>query len=114
VDETPAAPPGAGLAAGRPFVVIRFNQSGVNYEPALREAMARALARRPNLGLDLVAVTPQAGSAEALAEAAEAAEAQADRVRRSLAEMGVPFDRIALMAQTDPSATGNEVRLYVR
>ena len=103
-----AGPAGAGLASGRPFVVIRFDNPGVEYEQQLYEAVSAALARSPEVGFDLVGVAPDGESN------AEAARESMERVRSSLLNMGLPADRVSISQLTDPSVQGNEVRLYVR
>ncbi|HEY1382833.1 MAG TPA: hypothetical protein VGF43_04415 [Dongiaceae bacterium] len=103
--------PGAGVATGRPFVVIRFDQPDVEYEQQLYQAVSAALARRPNVAFDLVAAAPTNGAPQATTQAALAS---AEKVRQSLLNMGLPPDRISVSQVTDPAITGNEVRIYVR
>jgi hypothetical protein len=110
----PAGPAGAGLATGRPFVVIPFDDPAVQYEQQLYEAVNAALERSPNVAFDLVAVTPAAATPDEAALNSEAAQANADRVMRSLLDMGLPADRISLTQITDPNVQRNEVHLYVR
>jgi hypothetical protein len=112
----PAAPgaAGAGLAGGRPFVVIRFDNPSVDYEQQLHEAVNAALARRPDVAFDLVAAAPAGATPEEAAQNAETARVDADKVMRSLLGMGVRGDRISLSQVADPSLQNNEVRLYVR
>lgn len=110
----PAGPAGAGLASGRPFVVIPFHDPAVEYEQQLYEAVNAALARSPNVAFDLVAVAPGNGTPEELAANSEVARANADRVMRSLLNMGLPADRISMTQMTDPDIQGSEVHLYVR
>jgi hypothetical protein len=109
-----AAPAGAGLASGRPFVVIRFDNPGVEYEQQLYEAVSAALARSPDVAFDLVAVEPARGTSEEIARNSEAARASMQKVRQSLLDMGLPADRISLSQVTDPNIQANEVHLYVR
>jgi hypothetical protein len=109
-----AAPAGAGLASGRPFVVIRFDKPGVEYEQQLYEAVSAALARSPDVAFDLVAVQPASGTSEEIARNSEAARASMQKVRQSLLDMGLPADRISLSQVTDPNIQANEVHLYVR
>lgn len=109
-----AGPAGAGLASGRPFVVIRFDNPGVEYEQQLYEAVSAALARSPEVGFDLVAVAPAGGTAEESVSNAEAARESMERVRSSLLNMGLPADRVSISQLTDQNVQGNEVRLYVR
>jgi len=37
-----------------------------------------------------------------------------EKVRQSLASMGLPADRVSITQLTDPNIQSNEVRLYVR
>jgi hypothetical protein len=103
-------PAGAGIASGRPFVVIPFSDPGVAYEQQLYEAVSAALARSPNVAFDLVGAAP----VTATPEENEAARASMERVRQSLLNMGLPADRVSISQLTDPSIQANEVRLYVR
>jgi hypothetical protein len=105
-----AAPAGAGIASGRPFVVIRFDNPGVEYEQQLYEAVSAALARSPSVAFDLVGAAPATGTPED----SEAARASMERVRQSLMNMGLPADRVSISQLTDPDIQSNEVRLYVR
>jgi hypothetical protein len=100
-----AAPMGRGAVnggpAGRaPLVVIRFDRPNVQYEPALYGAVQQALQRRPGATFDVAASNV-------------AAQRSAEQVYRSLANMGLPRDRVSL-APAAADANGNEVRVYVR
>ncbi len=110
----PTAPPGTGLVSGRPLVVIRFDRSDVKYEQALYQAANAALARRPNAAFDLVAVAPAIGTPAQVALNSDIARTNADKVMRSLLNMGLPADRLSLSQVTDPNVQTNEVHLYVR
>ncbi len=100
--------------AGRaPLVVIRFDRADVPYQQALYTAVSRTLETRPNAMFDLVAVAPVAGGDARVALNAQRARQQAEGVMRSLIEMGLPPNRVALSAQTLQTAN-NEVHLYVR
>ncbi|AEO49860.1 hypothetical protein F11_17000 [Rhodospirillum rubrum F11] len=93
----------AGLPSGAPLVVIRFDSPNVAYEGPLSNAVQAALARKPDASFDVVAVS--GGSASGAARGAE-------RVVRSLTQMGVPSNRVNLSAAS--SAGSDEVRVYVR
>ncbi|MGB8274037.1 MAG: hypothetical protein WCF16_02070 [Alphaproteobacteria bacterium] len=108
-----AMAPGMGDSR-RPLVVIRFDRPKVDYEQALYSAVSRALERRPDATFELVAVTAQKGSPAQAAINANAARRNAERVLRSLNNMGLPAERVTLSATTSTTATGNEVLLYVR
>jgi hypothetical protein len=90
----------------RPLVVIRFDRPDVAYEPALYQALSRALERRPDATFDLVAVSPnEAGQA--------AARREADNVFKSMTSMGLPAERVAMAAMAQASAQTPEVHIYV-
>ncbi|MDX2221533.1 MAG: hypothetical protein SFV21_02225 [Rhodospirillaceae bacterium] len=91
----------------RPLVVIRFDKPDVAYEPALYQALSRALERRPDAVFDLVAVTPNGGNSAA-------ARRNADAVMRSMAGMGLPAERVAMASMSSPTAGSPEVHVYVR
>jgi hypothetical protein len=110
----PAGPPGSGLATGRPYVVIRFTESSVDYERPLAEAVKRAVERKANVAFDLVAVTPRASTAEDLADETARARAQAAAVMKSLNGMGISADRVNMAAWTGQATDVNEIRLYIR
>ena len=98
----------------RPLVVIRFDRPDVPYEQALYSALARALERRPDSRFDLVAVSPTRGGAAEQALDRSNARKYAEDVLRTLTEMGLPAQRVALSATTSPEAATNEVHIYVR
>jgi hypothetical protein len=110
----PAMAPGAGMATGRPLVVIRFDRPNPDYQQALYQAVSQVLARRPNAAFDLVAVAPQTGGAAQVALNSNVAQRDADQVMRSLMSMGLGADRVSQSAATSPTAQVNEVHLYVR
>ncbi len=101
-----AAPAGAGLASGRPFVVIRFDNPGVEYEQQLYEAVSAALARAPDVGFDLVAAAPAFGTSEEITSNSEAARDSSERVMRSLLDMGLPADRDQRQPTDGPQRPG--------
>lgn len=113
-DESAAAPPGSGIATGRPFVVIRFPTSSTEYETELAAALRKAKERKPGFALDMAAVAPSAGSPEALKDSTAQALARADEVMQSLGTMGVPRDRVHLVSYSSPDADVTEIRLYIR
>ena len=108
------AGPVTGDAARRPLVVIRFDRPNVSYEQALYSALSGALSRRPGATFDLVAVAPQSGNAAEVTSAQNRSKRDAERVLRSMSEMGLPMDRVRLSAMTSQSAQSNEVHVYVR
>ncbi|MFA7431857.1 MAG: hypothetical protein WCZ23_17000 [Rhodospirillaceae bacterium] len=116
VAATPAAAllPAANVAGQRPLVIIRFDRPNVSYEQALYQAVSRAIERRPNATFDLVAVSAAGGNVGERALGVTASRRNAEQVMRSLTEMGLPGDRIRMSGMASPTATSNEVHLYVR
>jgi hypothetical protein len=113
-DPSAAAPPGAGIATGTPFVVIRFPEAGIEYETELAAALSRAKERKPGFALDMAAVAPSAGSPEELKNSNASALDRANEVMSSLGTMGVPRDRVHLVSYSSPDADVIEIRLYIR
>ena len=112
----PAAgmPKAAPTAGRRALVVIRFDRANVPYQQALYSAVSRVLERRPNATFDLIAVAPTAGGEARVALNTTKSRRHADGVLRSLVEMGLPPNRVAVSAQTSGGAKTNEVHLYLR
>jgi hypothetical protein len=91
----------------RPLVVIRFDKPDVAYEPALYQALSRALERRPDAVFELVAVSPQGDSGNAAKQRAAA-------VLKSMTGMGLPADRVSQSTSSSTTATTPEVHVFVR
>jgi hypothetical protein len=108
----PARSPAAVADGRQPLVVIRFDRADVPYQQALYNAVSKALERRPQASFDLVAVAA-AGDAGQRALNQSQSRRNAERVMRSLTEMGLPAARVNLSATTAQTPT-NEVHLYVR
>ena len=98
----------------RPLVVIRFDRPDIPYQQALYNAVSRALERKPNASFDLVAVTPKRGSAAQTAINSTQTKRNAEAVLRTLADMGLPANRVKLSATTSPDVEANEVQIFVR
>jgi len=97
----------------RPLVIIRFDRTKVAYEQPLYNAINRVLQRRPHAGFDLVAVASAKGSPAQVTVASNKSRRHAEKVLRSLSEMGLPLQRVRLSAMTSKNAKTNEVHLYV-
>ncbi|HEY0902101.1 MAG TPA: hypothetical protein VGD95_08260 [Micavibrio sp.] len=109
------APQAAGIPGGpRPLVKIRFDRADVSYEQPMYLAVNEALSRYPNARFELVAVHPNNGNSAAVAIESTRARRNAERVLRSLTEMGLTMDRVDLSYSPSAEANTNEVHLYVR
>jgi len=114
---TPMLGGGSPVAAGgspRPLVKIRFDKANVAYEQPVYMAVNEALQRYPNARFELVAVHPAGGnSAESTIESTRARR-NAEKVLRSMTQMGVTMDRIDLSYMPSADASTSEVHLYIR
>jgi hypothetical protein len=95
----------------RPLVTVHFPRPDAPFEQPLTAAVRQALQRRPDLGFDIVAVSPPGTDA---ATASTAAKRNMAGVVRTLAGMGVTPERLRLSATMDAAARDDEVRLYPR
>lgn len=112
---TGASPTSAPNVAGRrPLAVIKFDRPNVPYQQQLYSAVSQAVERRPDVMFDLVAVAPNKDGAGQAGLASTQARRNAEAVYRSLTEMGLPADRVALSAMSSNATDVNEVHLYVR
>ncbi len=104
------------FAAGnrQPLVVIRFDRADVPYEQALYTAVNRTLQSRPQSVFDVVAVAPMTGGAADVALNQSKATRNAQKVLRSLTDMGLPASRVNVSAASSGQAATNEVHIYVR
>ncbi len=110
-----AAQQTAGPAIGeRPLVVIRFDRPNIQYQQALYNAVSRALERKPNASFDLVAVSPKRGSPAQAALSSTQSKRNAESVLRTLADMGLPANRVKLSSRSGQDVESNEVQIYVR
>ena len=110
-----STPRGGFVSSGRrPLVVIRFDRPDVPYERALYSAVSRALQNQPAANFDVVAVTPSAGKAAQVALNQSRSKRFANRVMKSLTEMGMPASRVSLAATTSPGASTSEVHVFIR
>lgn len=101
--------PEADLTGRRPLMIIRFDKRKVDYEQSLYKAVKAALDKRPSTHFEVVAVSP----ADTKTGAAEAAK-NADAVRESLLEMGLPASRIYSSKSSSSSIKTTEVHLYLK
>jgi hypothetical protein len=104
-----------GMSPGmRPLVKIRFDKPEVNYEQPVYMAVNEALQRYPNARFELVAVHPTAGNAAQVAIESTRARRNAEKVLRTLTQMGLDLERVNLSYTQSPEAQTNEVHLYIR
>lgn len=98
----------------RPLAKIRFDRANVNYEQPVYLAVNEAMHKYPGAQFEIVAVTPTQGNAAQIAIESTKARRNAEAVMRSLGQMGLPLDKVDLMASQSPEAQSSEVHIYVR
>lgn len=106
--------PASKVGSEQPLVVIRFDGQDVEYEKPLYNAVSRALDRRPDAAFDVVAVAPQSNQQAQTSLNRSKVRRYAERVLRSLNEMGLPPNRVRLSATTSPNVQQNQVQIYLR
>ena len=104
----------SGLSGPRPLAKIKFDRPDVAYEEPVYLAVNEALKRYPNARFDLVAVTPTEGNAAQVAIESTKARRNAEKVLRTLTQMGLTQDRVDLSYSENASAAVNEVHLFVK
>lgn len=108
----PAQPPS--VSNPRPLVKIRFDKADVNYEQPVYMALNEAMEKYPNARFELVAVYPTQGNAAQVAIESTKSRRNAEKVLRSLTQMGLPMDKLDISYSSSASVTDNEVHIYVR
>lgn len=111
---SPTTVTGGALPAPRPLVVVRFDKPDVDYQQAVYQSVSEALEKYPNARFELVAVAPGAGNPARKAIEGTRSRRNAEKVLRTLTQMGLAADRIDLSAMTNDNIQTNEVHLYIR
>jgi hypothetical protein len=106
--------PAPRLQGPRPLAKIRFDRDNVDYQEPVYLAVHEALEKYPDATFDLVAVHPEKGNPAQVAIESSRARRNAEKVLRTLTEMGLPVERINLSYAPSASASSNEVHLYIR
>lgn len=96
----------AATNSSSPLFVAKFNKAGVKYKDGLKQAVATAQSKKPNVIFDVVAVSPATGSSAV-------AKNNATQIFQDMIDMGVSADRINLSAKTG-TGSSSEVQIFVR
>ena len=91
-----------------------FDRADVDYEQPLYAAVNQALERYPNAMFEVVAVNPTQGNAAEVAIETTKARRNAERVIRTLEQMGLSSNRIELSYDESTAARSNEVHLFLK
>ena len=108
----PAPQPDRALNGLAPLVTIRLGQD-TNYDRAVLQATAAALARKPDAQFTLLTAVPP-GTPDAQANTVAQYAPEAARVAGLVERRGVPAGRVRLEARPEPNLGAPELRLYVR
>ena len=109
-----AAPAPKQLSGPRPLVKIKFDKSDVSYEQPVYLAVSQALETYPDAQFELVAVYPSEGNAAQVAIESTRSRRSAEKVLRTLTQMGLTLDRIDLSHTPSDTAQTSEVHLFIR
>lgn len=107
-------PMGGKPQSPRPLMKIRFDRPDVNYSQALYMSVNDAMKQYPNVGFELVAVSPGMGNPAKLAIESTRARRNAEKVLRNMVQMGIDTNRVKLANLTEDNIQYNEVHLYIR
>ena len=110
----PLPPPQSRPSARRPLAKIRFDRPNVNFEQPVYNAVSNALQKYPGARIEIVAVHPSHGNAAQVAIESTRSRRNAERVMRSLTQMGVDLAHVDLSYSSDPQARTNEVHVFIR
>jgi hypothetical protein len=102
------------LPSPRPLLVVRFDRPDVDFQQAVYQSVSEAMEKYPTARFELVAVAPGAGNPARKAIESTRSRRNAERVLRTLTQMGLPSERIELSAMTNENIQTNEVHLYIR
>ena len=108
----PTPPPS--LGSPRQLAKIRFDKPNVDYEQPIYAAVQEAIARYPGARFELIAVHPTKGNAAQIAIETTRSRRNAERVLRTLTQMGVPLAQIDLSHAPSAEAASSEVHLFLR
>lgn len=114
VDAPVAQSAPATLSGPRALAKIKFDRPDVDYEQPVYVAVTEALKRYPDSRFDLVAVNPTSGNAAEVAIETTRARRNAEKVLRTLTQMGLDTNRVDLSYNESPTATSSEVHLFVK
>jgi len=112
---TAASSEGVSVIGGnrQALVIIKFDRDDVAYEQALYNAVSQTMQARPDTSFDVVTIAPLGGTGDIAGNQAKAAQ-NAERVLRSLTNMGLPASRVSLSATSNAQVASNEVHIYTR
>ena len=109
-----SAVPAAMSAGRRPLAKIRFDRPDVSFEQPVYQAVSQAMERYPQARFEIIAVHPTTGNAAQMAIESTRARRNAEKVLRSLSQMGLSMNNVQLTASQSPEARTNEVHIFIQ
>lgn len=103
----------AAPAEQRPLVKIRFDRSDVDFEQPLYMAVNEVLNRYPEASFNVVALHSSAGGAAETAIESTRSRRNAQKVIRTLSQIGVGEGKIGVSYDQSPDVDANEVHVYI-
>lgn len=101
-----------GPAPAPPLVTVDYARPNPEYAAALHQAVAEAVARKPDVEFDVVTVVPNTGTPAQQVAAATGLTPNARDVARAINNDGVDDDRIHLLAQAQ-GVTSRQIQVFV-
>lgn len=105
--------PAPSAAEQRPLVKIRFDRSDVEFEQPLYMAVNEVLNRYPEASFNVVALHSSLGGAAETAIESTRSRRNAQKVIRTLSQIGVSEDKIGVSYDQSPDVDASEVHIYV-
>jgi hypothetical protein len=102
------------IGAPKPLAKIRFDKPNVNYEQPIYVAVQNALQQYPDTRFELIAVHPTSGNPAQVAIESTRSRRNAERVLRTLTQMGIDLERIDLSYAPSNEAQSSEVHIFLR
>ena len=101
----PNAKAAPALAGGKPLLAVKFSSPDVKYQEGLKQAVANAVAKKPDVIFDVVAVNSPRGNN---------AQKYASQIFQDIIELGVSADRVNISSKTDAKVNSPAVMVFVR
>lgn len=96
-----------------PLVVIRYNQPKVFYQRQLYNAIAKAVAIKPDVTFEVVSFVPSTGQSAQDESFARRAQNQTATLLKDMTGMGIPPQRVRVSKEAVQDARQHEIYIYV-
>ncbi len=106
--------PASSVGSPRPLAKIRFDKPNVDFEQPIYVATQNALQQYPDARFELIAVHPTSGNPAQVAIESTRSRRNAERVLRTLTQIGIDLSRIDLSYAPSNDAQSSEVHIFLR